>query len=180
MNGTKVLVVATWSLLQFQADGKGRQKLDMVYTRGYEDLHVGCIAYYVYYTNLYKKPEPTPARSLVVDGKTWFWLFEIRTNTIYWHEYYVAKYFSKIVLCSSFCNICLVWVLFLQCWGCVAIYNKIQMNIFELILSDPFSYQQVSNDFSNHYSNWSVFKQNMKVLFSGTVQDTDQFIIKSR
>jgi hypothetical protein len=54
------------------------------------------------------------------------------------------------------------------------------MNIFELILSDPLSYQQVSNDFSNHHTNWANFKQNAKTLFSGPLYDIDQFILRSK
>lgn len=153
----------------------------MVHTRWYDIFHLGCIAYYVYYTNLYKKPEPTPSRSLVVDGKTWFWLSEILTNLHYWNIFYEENMIEIFIeICTIiWCHSTLAFNIVVLCiFG--AIYNIIQMNIFELILSDPFSYQQVSSDLSNHYSNWSIFKQNMKILFSVGVQDTDHFIIKSR
>jgi hypothetical protein len=54
------------------------------------------------------------------------------------------------------------------------------MNIFELILSDPFSYQQVSNEFGNQQAIWKLFKENIDILFTTKVLDTHSFISKSK
>ena len=54
------------------------------------------------------------------------------------------------------------------------------MNIFELIVSDPHSYQQVAIDFSDHYSNWNQFKNNMHAVFNDQVHNLEHLIIKSK
>jgi hypothetical protein len=52
------------------------------------------------------------------------------------------------------------------------------MNIFELILSEPQSYQQI--DFASQQSNWTLFKLNINTLFTIKASEADQFITKSR
>lgn len=54
------------------------------------------------------------------------------------------------------------------------------MNIFELILSDPASYQQVSHDFATQSSSWAQFKQNLLALFSSQSPDIDPLINRSK
>ena len=39
------------------------------------------------------------------------------------------------------------------------------MNIFELIVSDPIGYQQATNEYGQHNTNWDLFRQNMNVIF---------------
>lgn len=52
------------------------------------------------------------------------------------------------------------------------------MNIFELILSEPQSYQQT--DFASQQKSWSLFKVNISTLFTIKSNEADQFISKSK
>lgn len=54
------------------------------------------------------------------------------------------------------------------------------MNIFELIVSDPSNYQQVTSDFTNHNQNWTLFKQNLQALFHSSLNDVDTFLMRSK
>lgn len=54
------------------------------------------------------------------------------------------------------------------------------MNIFELVLSDPNSYQQVRQDFSTAHQNWSAFKQSMKALFSSSPPSDSSFFLRAK
>lgn len=54
------------------------------------------------------------------------------------------------------------------------------MNIFELVASDPNSYQQLASDYTQHNTNWSLFKRNISALFSNEVPEVDQFITRSK
>lgn len=53
------------------------------------------------------------------------------------------------------------------------------MNIFELILSEPLSYQQ--SDFAGQQNSWTLFKQNIAALFAPVrPTETEAFIVRSR
>jgi hypothetical protein len=52
------------------------------------------------------------------------------------------------------------------------------MNIFELIISEPQSYQQ--SDFANQQNNWRLFKLNIAALFAAKGSEVDQLMVKSK
>jgi len=54
------------------------------------------------------------------------------------------------------------------------------MNIFELIVSDPSSYQQLSSEFTHHNQNWTHFRHNLQTLFGSTPLDIEPFISHSK
>jgi hypothetical protein len=52
------------------------------------------------------------------------------------------------------------------------------MNIFELIISEPQSYQQ--SDFASQQNNWRLFKLNIAALFAAKSSEVEQFMAKSK
>ena len=54
------------------------------------------------------------------------------------------------------------------------------MNIFELIVSDPSNYQQVSSELTHHNQNWTLFRHNLQTLFSTMPLDIEPFISRTR
>ena len=53
------------------------------------------------------------------------------------------------------------------------------MNIFELILSEPLSYQQ--SDFAGQQGTWALFKQNIAALFAQLrPADVDPLLARSK
>jgi hypothetical protein len=54
------------------------------------------------------------------------------------------------------------------------------MNIFELVLTDPASYNQISLDLAPQQHSWLLFKQNISTLFTLNTVDSDPFFSRSR
>jgi hypothetical protein len=54
------------------------------------------------------------------------------------------------------------------------------MNIFELVLTDPASYHQISLDLAGQQNTWTLFKQNIATLFSLKTPDYDPLFSRSR
>ena len=54
------------------------------------------------------------------------------------------------------------------------------MNIFELIVADPNSYHQLTNDYTQHSNNWTLFKQNLNSIPTHQTQEVDHLLSRSK
>jgi hypothetical protein len=54
------------------------------------------------------------------------------------------------------------------------------MNLFELIVTDPSHYQQISNEASVQQNHWGRFKQNVGLVIGGQINEVEAFMARSK